>query len=1275
MDDLNKKTRGSLGNETVGLEAALPNPPILRAVRSPTLPVPRKIAHTTTAEESSSPLGSSRPRALKSPPRSDATTTSAREATPSPSSRGRLHQSPSVSPKAQQPHRNSVPLKRIKRQVGTRSARSAAEIISSVARSTAMEKGNEDAIREIREEKQSSEKEEKPPSILNPNPCPSAPRRVSHRFVFDRTASVPIWPVFVTFTLPYLCLCLLLSHVPMYLFVMSIGLLVWLQGWFLVYISSYLTSRSYLMWLLPHSSPPNLSSVAPDDVAELHHTEPETQLSCLFTLWYIWYLQCVSSVATPLIACVSGVAFHLGRSVEAKTVNDVRVPSQRGCACEKDQVVYDTWSIISLSSGLATVVVSCDAIKTQIMGRLRTLCSSDRRLQAESMATRVANIQVRAALQSEACRGSAEMALIDTTATDVSCGVIQQASSMNFLCWDYSYVFLCVGAMLVIIPQATTSASVISLTGYCYLIAVLVVAPLLEEQAKTMIGHLLGTGRLFSAPLFGFLELAGTLFNPNAVPAFFMHCCTGMFSQRHATLIHFAFNLFVVITVGYNSPSGGVALVNERADSQFVPLQTAMSELKAAYYAEPTVLPAPDVDLIDLSFLNATDPSGKKYDVAEIFLASNCHVSRSPSTYSAWRVDLISNWAMRTALWLCPAVLDPALALSDRQITFLQLCHFRSDPKQVAGDPRLADEFGRKWFINSRDLCPGMSLMALVMLLVPACLYQQRASLRATAAMITRTRYAIGYRVNEVLSKPVSEHAATITLLPTYFATCVRVVSCCTLGFSLMNVVPPFPDFYHPPTALHGCLNRFCMTPPRARARKLRLLRRYVRRYVLANYRPIASDADVSLETWLDGTDYPEWRKTQLRNVWGARPWSEAKDSINKSFIKKEFYGAYKPARGINSRTDNFKCATGPYFKHMESEVYHQECFDGEKLVPGRHGPFIKHIPVHLRPQFIADMLGSQPGPYYETDYSQFEKHFTPEIMHSLELILYKHMLHHFPDTYRLIESTISGKNVCRYRGFILKILGRRMSGDMCTSLGNGFSNLMLFMFVAHSKGGVALGIVEGDDALFVSTVVLTAEDFEEMGFVIKIHPYDSLFEASFCGMLLSQDGVLLRDITRVIPKFGWTFSPRREGSANVRMGLLRARALSLAYESPRCPILFALARRALEVTYGFKPIFEHSYHHALVAGWCDLFSKEMVESLALGPSLQARCDFATKFGISVPVQLRVEEIFSSWDGTPLAHPLVESLFHSCPDMFSFADRFVAEDKLTAQCMSDSIQC
>lgn len=465
---------------------------------------------------------------------------------------------------------------------------------------------------------------------------------------------------------------------------------------------------------------------------------------------------------------------------------------------------------------------------------------------------------------------------------------------------------------------------------------------------------------------------------------------------------------------------------------------------------------------------------------------------------------------------------------------------------------------------------------------------------------------------------------------------------------------PPFPDIRHGPTLLHGCLKRFCANPPDPDPKRLRRLKRFVRLFVKRHFKPLPPDADVSLETWLAGTNYTEARKQELRDAWAQATWSCSKADVrNNSFGKAETYLSYKPARGINSRADRFKCFSGPYFKLIEAEVY-------------QHRAFIKHEPVRTRPQYIRDMLGHFPGPYYETDYSQFEKHFTPQVLEACEFQLYEHMLQHHKEAWNDIRRVMVGTNVCKFKHFTIKIRGRRMSGEMCTSLGNGFTNLMLASFVAYEKTGrldSLVGVVEGDDGLFATSAELHAEDFKSLGFDIKILSHSNLLRTSFCGIVMSDDYATMTDPRSVLLNFGWSCSRLAFGKKKTRDGLLRAKALSLAYEHPSCPVLSALAQRGLVLTQGAEPSFDLDSYKQQIKSEIERFKDETRALLLAGPSEQTRKDFATQFGVPVELQLRVEREIACC-GEFLEGPGIAELMSTCSaDCWDYRERFTWRER------------
>jgi hypothetical protein len=163
----------------------------------------------------------------------------------------------------------------------------------------------------------------------------------------------------------------------------------------------------------------------------------------------------------------------------------------------------------------------------------------------------------------------------------------------------------------------------------------------------------------------------------------------------------------------------------------------------------------------------------------------------------------------------------------------------------------------------------------------------------------------------------------------------------------------PHPDTSDPVTMLQGVKKRFANAVPLASKIKLRKFRRFVRRLVKQNFKPLSRESDTSFENWIANTHYPEWRKQELRNVWEqmGKPegdytrWfdkNRKRLTVVKSFIKDETYPEYKHARAINSRADPFKCLVGPIFKLIEKEVF-------------RHRDFVKNVPVKDRPKYIME--------------------------------------------------------------------------------------------------------------------------------------------------------------------------------------------------------------------------------------------------------------------------------------------------------------------------------
>jgi len=292
----------------------------------------------------------------------------------------------------------------------------------------------------------------------------------------------------------------------------------------------------------------------------------------------------------------------------------------------------------------------------------------------------------------------------------------------------------------------------------------------------------------------------------------------------------------------------------------------------------------------------------------------------------------------------------------------------------------------------------------------------------------------------------------------------------------------------------------------------------------------------------------------------------ERRTRVN-SHVKDEPYPEPKPCRLINARDDWAKCQLGPVFSAIE----HTVC-----QLPW----FIKYIPVSDRPGAVMDRVFMEGARYVCTDYTSFEAHFTNEMMWALEEPLYRIMVENLPwdvkTTFlKMWKVAVTGDNLIDFTNlFLAKLKAVRMSGEMNTSLGNGWSNLVLFLFAMDEKGATwdeiidSHGFVEGDDGIFRidERISPTSAQMESYGFRLKIDVVSDIKTASFCGLIFDPDDlVAVTDPLLVLMKLAWL--PRRYigcrgGTADE---LLKAKAQSALYQYNGCPIITTACVRILE--------------------------------------------------------------------------------------------------------------
>lgn len=464
-----------------------------------------------------------------------------------------------------------------------------------------------------------------------------------------------------------------------------------------------------------------------------------------------------------------------------------------------------------------------------------------------------------------------------------------------------------------------------------------------------------------------------------------------------------------------------------------------------------------------------------------------------------------------------------------------------------------------------------------------------------------------------------------------------------SLGCHVTGACLPTPDVDHVPSNVAGALARILRRVPSASTAKLRHARSFVRIWLKTHVQPLARDTEISFEQFrehLRSQGYNLERIQEYEEAWGRVQRGEKFDPrACKGHTKPEDYPEFKFARMICSRSDTMKVLFGMYTMLIDRVMYELPYF-------------IKHVPVCQRAAFIASHAKDGYS-VLETDHTAFEAHMTPDVMQVFELELYRHVLKNVSGGKMIVElmkKTFAGENVVTFKGFSCSVAGRRMSGDMVTSLGNGFTNLMVLLYLMEQHGhrpDTYFVVVEGDDGLCQVYVrsdkdLPQGPEFDSLGFEVKMERRENLASSSFCTMVFDpEDKQNIIDPAEAVVKFGWSRSKEASCPRNLP-GLLRAKALSLMCEAPGCPFLRNLAEYGLRVTQGACPKFdkhEHWWNQQLQ------IDKHLGECLRTSVGINSRHVMAATFGVSVEQQLSLETYLDSLSSLqPLSHPVLDAI-------------------------------
>lgn len=469
-----------------------------------------------------------------------------------------------------------------------------------------------------------------------------------------------------------------------------------------------------------------------------------------------------------------------------------------------------------------------------------------------------------------------------------------------------------------------------------------------------------------------------------------------------------------------------------------------------------------------------------------------------------------------------------------------------------------------------------------------------------------------------------------------------------SLGCHIEGASLPHPCLRDTWSAVLGTVKRSASQHPTAHLPTRQRFSTFVSDWLMKNLTPLEADADSSFLTWLTNTNYPHWKKVELLDLYESldNACDDPKLWVNNCFIKQETYVDFKYPRGIYSRSDTAKLHIGPIVKLIEEEVY-------------KNPYFIKHVPVADRPDYImSHVYNPNCVSYLATDYTAFESQFTKDLMQDAEVQLLKYMTQHHHEREKfwwIIDNVMTGVNHCKFRNFRMFIEATRMSGEMTTSLSNGFSNLMFFLFTASDCGLKNVqGVVEGDDGLFSYDLppgsrIPNEHDFAKLGLTIKIEQHEKLSTASFCGMVFDEEErIPITEPLKAVSNMAWMDKRFLRSRSSRLRSLLRCKALSMKSQYPACPILDAAASWILRCTAGCQT------SRLMSSG---VFGSYRTEQMKRNIARYERFDRDTstgektrnlmsdKFGIPKATQIILEEWFDQQD---TIKPIPTHLFGDC---------------------------
>jgi hypothetical protein len=446
------------------------------------------------------------------------------------------------------------------------------------------------------------------------------------------------------------------------------------------------------------------------------------------------------------------------------------------------------------------------------------------------------------------------------------------------------------------------------------------------------------------------------------------------------------------------------------------------------------------------------------------------------------------------------------------------------------------------------------------------------------------------------------DHCVAVTLLPSVY------------GYSLY-----YPDTYDQETLLDGLVRRIGLVTPKRDDEEVIKFISFSEQLIINTFGRFSLYNFTCLSEFIEQLNHPLKRREQyIASVQAVLDitefarlcWLNPKSVTVKPFGKKEHFVEMKPMRIILPHDDMFKTMYGQLIYLVSEVVYNLEfCSNGKNCVKGLT------VADKLKRLSSMDVFNY----FYELDVSRMEACYS-ELCFYLEYFLCKTILPIYERAFYYFYRFFSGPQYIRGGNFRMKVVARRMTGEMTTALTHLLMNFCLISYAAHvSQQTICDCLLEGDDNLTASSGVVDFSVYSRIGFVVKVNFVRSIFDTQFCHIVPSLDfSGLMRSPPEVLLKLFWSQSRYINNfSDTVKKRLLLAKALSYANEYINCPIIVPLCLKIIRTTpQGFKPLFEwDGYHHLY---------KSLLYKVNI--TLAMRQSFEWKYGISISTQCKIED-------------------------------------------------